>query len=93
MDHDPEKNRPASANRNDSIKGHENVYAEKADVIDYKADAILAENAEHDMTVMQAVKAYPMASFWAFIMSCTIVCCLFATSHTSLTLLSDHGVL
>lgn len=49
------------------------VYAEKAGVADYKADAIEAENAEHAMTVLEAVKAYPMASFWAFVMSCTIV--------------------
>lgn len=49
------------------------VYAEKAEVADFKADAILAENAEHNMTVLQAVKKYPMASFWAFVMSCTIV--------------------
>lgn len=46
---------------------------EKAQVSDYKADAIAAENAEHDMTVMEAVRAYPMASFWAFVMSFTIV--------------------
>ncbi|KAK5110936.1 hypothetical protein LTR62_005474 [Meristemomyces frigidus] len=52
---------------------HQAVYAEKADVADYKADAILAENAEHNMTVLGAVKAYPMASFWAFVMSCTII--------------------
>ena len=38
-----------------------------------KADAIEAENAEHNMTVLEAVRAYPMASFWAFVMSCTIV--------------------
>ncbi|KAM0690266.1 hypothetical protein Q7P36_009033 [Cladosporium allicinum] len=53
--------------RNDSI------YAEKADVSDFKASAIEAENAEHNMTVLQAVRAYPMASFWAFVMSCTII--------------------
>ncbi|KAJ5631313.1 Maltose permease [Penicillium longicatenatum] len=46
---------------------------EKAQVSDYKADAIAAENAEHDMTVMEAVRAYPMASFWAFVMSFTII--------------------
>lgn len=53
---------------------------EHEDSVDYeknasamKADAIEAENAEHNMTVLQAVRAYPMASFWAFIMSCTIV--------------------
>ena len=81
MEHDPEKNRPASADRVNSV-GHESVYATKADIADYKADAILAENAEHDMTVLQAVKAYPMASFWAFVMSCTIVCCPTAPSYT-----------
>ena len=53
--------------------GHQTVFAEKSGVADFKADAIEAENAEHNMTVMQAVKAYPMASFWAFVMSCTIV--------------------
>lgn len=51
------------------------VFAEKADLYDYKADAVQAENAEHDMTVLQAVKAYPMATFWAFVMACTIVSC------------------
>ena len=46
---------------------------ETAKVADYKADAVAAENAEHNMTVLEAVRAYPMASFWAFVMSCTIV--------------------
>ena len=45
------------------------IYAEKADVSDFKASAIEAENAEHNMTVLQAVRAYPMASFWAFVVS------------------------
>ena len=49
------------------------VFVDKAALADFKADAIEAENAEHNMTVLQAVKAYPMASFWAFVMSCTIV--------------------
>jgi len=53
---------------------------EKARVADYKASAIEAENAEHNMGVLEAVKAYPMASFWAFVMSCTIVSC-FSPSH------------
>ncbi|KAK3684455.1 hypothetical protein LTR37_020263 [Vermiconidia calcicola] len=52
---------------------HDAVYAEKAGVPDYKAEAIEAENAEFNMTVLEAVKAYPMASFWAFVMSCTII--------------------
>lgn len=53
----------------------ENAYKadEKASAADYKADAVEAENAEHNMGVLEAVRAYPMASFWAFVMSCTIV--------------------
>jgi SP family general alpha glucoside:H+ symporter-like MFS transporter len=38
-----------------------------------KTGAIDAENIEHQMTVMQCVKAYPAASWWAFVMSSTIV--------------------
>jgi len=38
-----------------------------------KSGAMDAENIEHNMTVMQAVKAYPAASWWAFVMSSTIV--------------------
>ncbi|KAL2869032.1 putative MFS maltose transporter [Aspergillus lucknowensis] len=38
-----------------------------------KTGAINAEKAEHDMTVLEAVKAYPAASWWAFLMSCTII--------------------
>jgi SP family general alpha glucoside:H+ symporter-like MFS transporter len=42
--------------------------------VDYdRAGAIGAEEIEHNMTVLQAVKAYPAASWWAFVMSCTIV--------------------
>lgn len=46
---------------------------------DYEKDhynrigAIDAEKMEHDMTVLEAVKAYPAASWWAFVMSATIV--------------------
>lgn len=38
-----------------------------------RAAAIDAEVLEHNMTVLQAVRAYPAASWWAFVMSCTIV--------------------
>lgn len=38
-----------------------------------KGAAIDAENIEHEMSVMQAVKAYPAASWWALVMSSTIV--------------------
>tara|TARA_R110002060_G_scaffold62146_2_gene71575 strand:+ start:1187 stop:1750 length:564 start_codon:yes stop_codon:yes gene_type:complete len=62
---------------------HENVYDldEKAKIADFKADAIEAENTEHNMGVLEAVRAYPMASFWAFVMSCTIVSCI-SDSHS-----------
>lgn len=46
---------------------------QKAEASAYKAAAIEAENAEHDMGVLQAVKEYPMATLWAFVMSCTII--------------------
>lgn len=44
------------------------TYSEKAPVSDFKAGAIEAENAEHAQGVLDAVKAYPMAAFWAFVM-------------------------
>jgi hypothetical protein len=78
----------------------EHVYDldEKAKAADYKADAIQAENNEHNMTVLQAIKEYPMASFWAFIMSMTIASCGFPLPHSSneesqLTPSLDHGIL
>ncbi|OAL42941.1 maltose permease MAL61 [Pyrenochaeta sp. DS3sAY3a] len=40
---------------------------------DYKAAAIEAENAEHNMGVPEAVRQYPMAALWAFVMCCTII--------------------
>lgn len=45
----------------------------------YKAAAMEAELAEQNSGVIQAVREYPMAALWAFIMSCTIVSCLFTT--------------
>ena len=38
-----------------------------------RAGAIDAENLEHSMGVWESIKAYPAASWWAFVMSCTIV--------------------
>ncbi|KAI1268734.1 alpha-glucosides permease MPH2/3 [Xylariaceae sp. FL1019] len=46
---------------------------QKAVMADYKRDAVEAENAEHNLGVLEAVKAYPMATFWAFVMSFTII--------------------
>lgn len=57
-------------------KNHAYDLNEKTHFADYKADAILAESTEHNMGVLEAVRAYPMASFWAFVMSFTIVSCL-----------------
>ncbi|KAF9772454.1 hypothetical protein IL306_009839 [Fusarium sp. DS 682] len=45
----------------------------KKELVADKQGAIDAENAEHNMTVLQAVRAYPAASLWAFNMSCTII--------------------
>ena len=38
-----------------------------------RAGAIEAEQMEFQMGVIDTVKAYPAASWWAFVMSCTIV--------------------
>ncbi|KAH8827480.1 maltose porter [Flagelloscypha sp. PMI_526] len=46
---------------------------EAATKASFRHDAVEAENAEHSMTVLEACKAYPMACFWAFIMSFTII--------------------
>lgn len=55
----------------------------KADMTQFKADAVEAESAEYSMTVLEAVKAYPMACFWAFVMSFTIVRCPFCPKTRS----------
>ncbi|KAH6665293.1 putative sugar transporter [Plectosphaerella plurivora] len=46
---------------------------EKTHDSNFKRDAIEAENAEHNLGVLQAVREYPMAATWAFVMSCTII--------------------
>jgi len=69
----------SNTNADVETKGHqtqvEDVYEsdEKTRYADMKADAIEAENAEHSLGVLAAVKAYPMAATWAFIISCTII--------------------
>ena len=92
----------AIAQAEEAIAQVEHAYDldEKAKIADYKADAIEAENAEHNMTVLQAVRAYPMASFWAVVMSSTIVSCLSpfplnlsSDEESQLTPSSDYGVL
>jgi SP family general alpha glucoside:H+ symporter-like MFS transporter len=46
---------------------------EKAKLSAFRAGAMEAETTEHNMGVLEAVKLYPMAAFWAFVMSSTIV--------------------
>ena len=91
MDTDPEHN---TGYEDEKEPRSDSVYAEKADIVDYKAAAIEAENEEHNMTVLQAVKAYPMASFWAFVMSFCIVSCPSQSPQCSDLQLTptDHGV-
>jgi SP family general alpha glucoside:H+ symporter-like MFS transporter len=62
--------------------------------VDYdRAGAIDAEEVEHRMTVLQAVMAYPAASWWAFVMSCTIVSsCPRQADHFS-NVAIDHRVI
>jgi SP family general alpha glucoside:H+ symporter-like MFS transporter len=56
---------------------------ERATKASFRHDAVEAENAEHSMTVLEAVKAYPMACFWAFVMSFTIVSHLVRARRTA----------
>ncbi|KFY35428.1 hypothetical protein V494_05927 [Pseudogymnoascus sp. VKM F-4513 (FW-928)] len=59
----------------------EKVATEKADVLtsdilinqQLMSDAVDGENREHEMTMLAAVKQYPWACFWAFVMCFTIV--------------------
>jgi hypothetical protein len=66
---------------------------EKTDAA-HRAEAIMAESVEHNMTVLEAVKAYPMASFWAFVFSCTIVRYQYPNfSLIQQLTITDHGIL
>lgn len=61
--------------------------------VDYnRTGALDAEKIEHDMTVLEAVKAYPAASFWAFVMSCTIVSYLSLVGVDLSNAGQDHGI-
>lgn len=55
---------------------HTNVdsFHNESEKVDYdRGGAIEAEKLEHNMSVLEAVKTYPAASWWAFVMSATIV--------------------
>ncbi|KAM0335350.1 hypothetical protein ACHAQA_000395 [Verticillium albo-atrum] len=86
------------------IEGHdikvEHGYSleDKARITALKADAIEAENLEHNMGVPEAVRAYPMATLWAFTMSCTIImesyCVFLMGSFIALPKFAkDYGIL
>ena len=77
-----EKQSPASeieAHRSEPV--HDDL--EKTDY--NRAGAIDAEQLEHRMGVWEAVKAYPAASWWAFVMSSTIVSSLYRVQDICLT--------
>lgn len=61
----------------EKIERHGSVYAAEVKASDFKMDAIEAEKLEHQMGVLQAVRMYPMATFWAVVMSSMIVSGLF----------------
>jgi SP family general alpha glucoside:H+ symporter-like MFS transporter len=62
------------AGLDEKIEYNTTTGAMDAGKVDYdRTGAMEAEKIEHDMTVLQAVKAYPAASWWAFVMSSTIV--------------------
>ncbi|QDS71456.1 hypothetical protein FKW77_003885 [Venturia effusa] len=66
----------AASEQIEGLSKSEGVYdgLETGEKRDYdRQGALDAEKIEHDMTVTQAIKAYPHASFWAFVMSCTII--------------------
>jgi hypothetical protein len=74
MNHLNEKPNPASEVEVQPSSTGGPVYDDEKGGLDYnRTGAIDAEKIEHDMTVLQAVKAYPAASWWALVMSCTIV--------------------
>ncbi|TDZ22698.1 Alpha-glucosides permease MPH2 [Colletotrichum orbiculare MAFF 240422] len=68
----PGGNEPATVEAYSDIN-HEAALDEKSKPSNLKADAIEAEQIEFNMGVLEAVKLYPMASLWAFIMSTTII--------------------
>ena len=65
--------KPTSAAEVEAQQSNNHVY-DVDEKVDYnRAGAIEAEQLEHRMGVLEAVKAYPAASWWAFVMSATIV--------------------
>lgn len=70
---------------------HTEIHADHHEVLEDKETlnhAYEAENREHEMALWEAIKTYPWACFWAFIMCFTIVCKLHTYHFDLLTLLS-----
>ena len=65
--------KPSSGSEIEAQKHQDSVHDVDQKVDYNRAGAIGAENIEHRMGVLEAVKAYPAASWWAFVMSATIV--------------------
>ncbi|GAB7353361.1 hypothetical protein MBLNU459_g3844t1 [Dothideomycetes sp. NU459] len=55
------------------LKEKDILHAEVLENPDLLNDAFQGENREHEMGVLEAIKTYPMACFWAFIMCFTII--------------------
>jgi len=79
MSVDPEKSGIHDAPRQGShvdveeLKAHNVMHSEVLVDKDLMATAYEGENREHEMGVWEAAKSHPMACFWAFTMSFTIV--------------------
>lgn len=84
--------KPTSAMEVEAQKGEPIYDAAEKELYD-RTGAIDAENIEHKMTVMEAVKAYPAASWWAFVMSCTIVSSLPNDRINDSDAMTDHGII
>lgn len=72
---EPEKN---EVHQDEQVDGHdlkEKNYRHSEILVnaDLMNDAIQGENRDHEMGMWEAVKNYPMACLWAFIMCFTIV--------------------
>jgi hypothetical protein len=71
--HDGEKVDRGMAGDVDELQKHNVHQSEVLVDANLMSNAFDAENREHEMGVMEAVKMHPMACFWAFIFCFTIV--------------------
>ena len=52
---------------------HAVAHVDEIEMVGQKVEAISAEEVEHSMGIWDAVRAYPMGCFWAFVISFCIV--------------------